>query len=334
MALPAELRPPIEVALARPVATIPAPDAMPGGCLYEPKWDGFRLVIVRDDDVSLWSRQGKNLTRHFPDLASAAAEQLPAGVVVDGEAVVWVDDRLSFDELQRRLTSSTRSVARLAREHPASYAAFDVLAVAGRDARALALRDRRALLVELSGAWSAPLNLSPATTDAAEAGGWFDTLAVTGIEGLVVKGAAEPYRGGQRQWVKVKRRDTLDVVCAAVIGSRERPEELVIGLPIDGELRIVGRSAPLRASASRALGGVLRAPHGAHPWPEQVKPGALDRFNGGGRELVDLTLVEPIVIEISADVAMTGHSFRHAVRFLRARPELPVDEVGAASSDR
>ena len=99
MALPAELRPPIEVALARPVATIPAPDAMPGGCLYEPKWDGFRLVIVRDDDVSLWSRQGKNLTRHFPDLASAAAEQLPAGVVVDGEAVVWVDDRLSFDEL-------------------------------------------------------------------------------------------------------------------------------------------------------------------------------------------------------------------------------------------
>jgi ATP-dependent DNA ligase len=327
--LPVALRPPLEVALARPVATIPAPSALLGGCLYEPKWDGFRLVIVRDRDVSLWSRKGTDLTRYFPDLAEAAAAQLPAGVVVDGEAVVWREGRLSFDELQHRLSSSRATVARLAREWPASFAAFDVLAVADQDARGLPLRDRRALLEELASEWSAPLNLSPATRDAGEAAGWLETMTAAGVEGLVAKGAGQPYRGGQRQWVKVKHRDTLDVVCAAVIGSLQRPEALVVGLPVDDELRIVGRSTPLRAAASRALGRLLQPPEGPHPWPAQVKPGALDRFNSSGRDTIDLTLVEPIVVEISADVAMTGHSFRHAVQFVRARPELPVDEVAA-----
>lgn len=141
------------------------------------------------------------------------------------------------------------------------------------------------------------------------------------------KGAGQAYRGGERQWVKVKHRDTRDVVCAAVIGSRARPEELVIGLPVEGELRIVGRSAPLAAGTSRALGRLLRKPSGSHPWPEQVKPGALDRFNRAGREAITLTLVEPLVVEISADVAMTGNSFRHAVRYVRARPPIPVEEV-------
>jgi ATP-dependent DNA ligase len=154
-------------------------------------------------------------------------------------------------------------------------------------------------------------------------------MTAAGVEGLVAKGAGQPYRGGQRQWVKVKHRDTLDVVCAAVIGSLQRPEALVVGLPVDDELRIVGRSTPLRAAASRALGRLLQPPEGPHPWPAQVKPGALDRFNSSGRDTIDLTLVEPIVVEISADVAMTGHSFRHAVQFVRARPELPVDEVAA-----
>lgn len=106
----------------------------------------------------------------------------------------------------------------------------------------------------------------------------------------------------------------------------EQPEELVIGLPVDGELRIVGRSAPLRTTAARSLGKLLRPPVTKHPWPTQIRPGALDRFNKSGRDLIDLTLVEPIVVEISADVAWSGQSFRHLVRYLRARPELrPAD---------
>ena len=322
--LPAGLRPPA-VALARLVASIPQPAALPGGCMYEPKWDGFRLVIVREADVTLWSRQGKNLTRHFPDIA-AAAEQLPEGYVIDGEAVIWTDERLDFPALQQRLTTSSTVAARLAREQPASYAAFDVLAIDNQDARPLPLRDRRTLLEQIATDWEPPMNLSPVTTDYATAQQWFDELPATSIEGLVVKGAADRYEGKSRQWLKVKHRDTRDVICGAVIGPMEQPEELVIGLPADGELRIVGRSAPLRTAAARSLGKLLRPPVKKHPWPAQIRPGALDRFNKSGRDLIDLTLVEPIVVEISADVAWSGHSFRHLVRYLRARPELrPAD---------
>lgn len=329
MPLPVELRPPVSVALARPASKIPAVDVMPGGSRYEPKWDGFRQICIVDDGVTLWSRQGKNLTRGFPELVAAAEAQLPNGVILDGEAVVWSEGRLDFDALLRRLGAGTSTVARMVRERPASYVAFDVLAVAGRDTRDLRLDDRRALLEELSIIWSPPLILSPVTADADEAAQWFEALTPSGVEGLVIKGAAQPYRGGERSWVKVKHRNTLDVICAAVIGAREHPEELVIGLPVDGELRIVGRSSALSAAASRALGSLLRPPTGPHPWPEQVKPGAVDRFNRSGREKVQLTLVQPLVVEISADVAMTGNSFRHAVRYLRARPELSAAEVDA-----
>ncbi|AXH37518.1 ATP-dependent DNA ligase (plasmid) [Humibacter sp. BT305] len=325
--LPAGLCPP-EVALARLANTISRPGALPGGSLYEPEWDGFRLVVVRDADVTLWSRQGKDLTRHFPDLAAAAREQLPEGCVVEGEAVVWARDRLDFDALQKRLTTSPAAVQRLAHQWPASYVAFDLLAVDGQDARSLPLRDRRALLEQLAQDWVPPLNLSPATADYDEAVAWFEQLHTAGIEGLVVKGAGDRYSGGVRQWVKVKHRDTLDVICAAVIGPAHQPQELVVGLPVDGELRIVGRSTPLRVAPARALGRLLRPAVGeGHPWPAQIKPGALDRFGNSGRELVDLTLVKPVVVEISADVAWSGRSFRHAVRYLRARPELDPAEL-------
>lgn len=177
------------------------------------------------------------------------------------------------------------------------------------------------------GGGGAPLNLSPVTDDIDQARAWFEELPATGIEGLVVKGAGQRYEGGQRQWQKVKHRDTVDVICGAVIGSRQHPEALVVGLPIDGELRIVGRSSPLAASVSRNLGKTLDEPVGPHPWPAQVKPGVLDRFNAGGRGPVALTLVEPVVVEVSADVAWSGRSFRHSARFVRRRPELSPADV-------
>ncbi len=136
-----------------------------------------------------------------------------------------------------------------------------------------------------------------------------------------IKGAGQSYEGGQRQWLKIKHRDTVDVVCAAVIGPLTRPEAIVSGLPIDGKLRIVGRSAPLKAAAAKLLGSQLQPGGPDHPWPHRVKSMILDRFNADAGE-TELTLVEPIVVEVSADTAMTGSSFRHAVRFIRARPEL------------
>jgi ATP-dependent DNA ligase len=325
--LPDALLPPFDLALARPASRTPLPDALPGGALYEPKWDGFRVVVVRNDlTVSLWSRQGKDLTAAFPDLANAAAQQVPPGFVVDGEAVVWADDRLDFDALQQRLTGGPSVVAALVRDRPASFAAFDLLAASGRDARPLPLERRRELLEALAADWLPPLHLSPATRDPYEARDWYERWPAAGIEGLVVKGLAEPYHGGRRQWVKVKHRDTVEVVCGAVLGATEHPEALVLGLPIEGRLRIVGRSTPLKATAARALARLLTAPAGIHPWPARVPAGALQRFDRD-RASVDLTLVEPFVVEVSADTAWSGRSFRHAVRYVRPRPELEPEQV-------
>src|SRR4051812_22038947 len=293
--LPDALLPPIDVALARAAPAAPLPDALPGGALYEPKWDGFRLVVVRNDlTVSLWSRQGKDLTAAFPEIANAAAQQVPPGFVLDGEAVVWGEDPLDFGALQQRLTGGPSVVAALVRDRSASFAAFDLLAVSGRDVRALALERRRELLEALADDWRPPLHLSPATRDPYEARDWYERWPSTGIEGLVVKGLAQPYAGGRRGWLKGKHPDTGEGVCGAVIGAVEHPEALVVGLPMDGRLRIVGRSSPLRASAARSLARLLTPPTGLHPWPARVPAGALQRFDRD-RPFVDLTLVEPFV---------------------------------------
>ncbi|MGM7774458.1 ATP-dependent DNA ligase [Arthrobacter sp. KNU-44] len=323
--VPAVLRPPLEVALAKAVKGIPPAAALPGTMCFEPKFDGYRVLIFREEGrASLWSRQGKDLTRYFPDLEAAAAAMIPAGCVVDGEAVVWSKGRLNFEALQQRLSVGREGLRLMVRELPASFVGFDVLGVAGQDARGLTLVDRRALLEELATVWAPPLSVSPQTTDRDLALQWFEGLAGAGVEGIVVKSSIQPYSGGKRIWLKAKHVSELDVVCGAVIGPTDRPTEIVAGLPINGELRIVGRS-PLRAADSRALAGWLRPPIVPHPWPATVKGTTLDRFNRDASP-VALTLVEPIVVEVSADAAWSGRSFRHALHFLRIRPELlPAD---------
>ena len=129
-----------------------------------------------------------------------------------------------------------------------------------------------------------------------------------------------------RQWIKVKRRQSLDVVCAAVIGRVERPEYVVVGLPVEGRLRIVGRSTVLAAKASRELAAHLDPSMGEHPWPEVITETTLNRFSKD-KGPVALTRVEPLVVEISADISWTGIAFRHVVRYLRPRPELTPEDV-------
>lgn len=320
--LPAGLAPPVKVALARPVTKMPRAGAAPGKLIYEPKWDGYRAVGIRDNSgATLWSRQGKDLTRYFPELVAAIASEVPPGCVIDGEAVIWTQGRLDFSALQQRLGAGPKTLPGLVSQTPANYTAFDVLAVAGHDARDLPLHQRRALLEELAKGWKPPLSLSPTTTDPDEAARWFDELPHTGIEGLVIKDQDQPYTPGARNWLKLKRRETVEVVCGAVIGPITRPSEVVAGLVLDGELRIVGRSAPLKTAAARELARWLEPPRRIHPWPAMVKGTALDRFNRD-KEPVALTLVEPVVVEVSADTAWSGRSFRHPLRLLRARPEL------------
>nr|WP_087874221.1 ATP-dependent DNA ligase [Arthrobacter globiformis] len=323
--LPAGLTPPVKVALARAVTKMPR--AQPGTLLYEPKWDGYRCIIIRDNDrATLWSRQGKELTRYFPELIQALEAAVPPGCVIDGEAVIWTNGRLDFTSLQQRLGAGPKTLPGLVQQTPANYVAFDMLAVAGHDARDLPLSQRRALLEELANSWEPPLSLSPTTMDRSVAEQWFEDLPHTGIEGLIIKNTNQPYTPGVRSWLKLKHRETVDVICGAVIGPITQPSEIVAGLLLEGELRIVGRSTPLKTADARDLARWLQPPKGQHPWPATVKGTTLDRFNRD-KEPVALTLVEPLVVEVSADTAWSGRSFRHPLRLLRPRPELSPADV-------
>ena len=139
------------------------------------------------------------------------------------------------------------------------------------------------------------------------------------------KGAAQPYEAS-RIWLKLKHQDVLDVICAAVIGPVAQPQAIIAGLPLDGELRIVGRSTVLSTKVGRELGRHLHPAGAQHPWPEEISESSLNRFSKD-KDPVRLTLVEPLVVEVSADVAWSGTSFRHPVSYRRARPELDPSEV-------
>jgi ATP-dependent DNA ligase len=315
----------VTVELARLEERLPGPHALAGGSRYEPKWDGYRLVAVRTEaGVRLWSRNGSDLTDRFPDIAAATVEQVEPGTVLDGEVVIWDGARLSFDLLQARMVTTASRAARLARAHPASYVAFDVLAHDGRDQRRRTWAARREVLETLALQWFPPMQISPVTSDVEQAQGWMRDLRPTGVEGLVVKGARSRYAPGRRDWVKVKERETREVVVGGVIGPLHRPEAVVAGLYAGTELVIVGRSTVLTDVQSRSLGALLRPPEGPHPWPDEVSPGHF----GGGRRKIPLTKAEPrVVAEVTADTALQAGKFRHPLRYVRPRADLEPDDL-------
>lgn len=325
--VPTGLRGPVEVCLARGQDVIPLPGEFAGGCAYELKWDGFRLVAVcRPTGTTLWSRRGTDLTRRFPDVAIALERQVPSGVVLDGEVVVWNGDRLDFDLLSRRLVTGPAEMPALAARWPASYVAFDVLARDTTDLRPRPWTVRREQLVELAATWRPPLQLAPATEDPATAASWFAAYAEAGVEGLVVKPVRSRYTPGRRTWVKVKHRQTYEMIVGGVLGPLQRPDFLVLGRYRDGELIIVARSVRLGDAQAAAMANLLTPPTGIHPWPDHVSGG---RFGEPGERL-PLTRVEPIVVEVSADVALHAGFIRHSVRFVRHRPDVHPADVPEA----
>ncbi|MGZ0153747.1 ATP-dependent DNA ligase (plasmid) [Kribbella sp. WER1] len=326
VAIPAGLRGPVDVALAKTAEQIPGPHDLVGGTRYEPKWDGFRAVLVRTgDEARLWSRNGNDLTTSFTDVAAAAVQQVPEGVVLDGELVVYVDGRLSFDELQHRLATGRRTGRRGVAGRPASYVAFDVLAVAGVDLRTQRWTVRRQRLEQLATSWRPPLQLTPVTADPDEARLWFDTLATMGIEGLVAKGAGTRYVGGRRDWQKTRHRHSREIVVGGVVGPITQPEVVIAGqYDEDGELIIVGRTGALSPAQSAQLAPHLSPAGADHPWPDEISA-----YPWGGRDAAKpLTKVEPdIVAEVAVDTATQGRQSRHLMRFLRIRSDLSPDDV-------
>ncbi|MGY0018655.1 ATP-dependent DNA ligase [Streptomyces sp. cg35] len=245
------MRPPLDVALAESVEALPPGD----GWAFEPKFDGHRMVVFRGaDDVLLQARSGRLVARAFPDLA-AAARALPAGTVLDGEVVVWHAGRTDFAAVQRRAAAASTARARvLARELPASYAAFDLLAERGTDLRALPYAERRARLVALLEPLGPPLQPVPSTTDRETALTWYEALTATGIEGLVAKRLDGPYRGGRRSWLKLRHSDTRDALVVGFTGPATGPRALVVTLPGDGTpLLTTPLPAALRADAADLL---------------------------------------------------------------------------------
>lgn len=292
-------RPPVTVALARTVFALPTE----GRWAYEPKFDGYRLVVFRTDDtVQLQARSGRLVTPAFPDLADAAAH-LPPGTVVDGEVVVWRAGRTDFSAVARRAAAAgAHRAAALARTLPASYAAFDLLAAGDEDLRPRPYDHRRAQLVAVLGSLGPPLQPVPSTTDPDLAATWYDTLPATGIEGLVIKGRDQPYPGGRRGWRKLRHSEPRDALVIGVVGPRSRPRALVLTLPDDDTPLLSGTLEPaVRAQLVPAL--------------RQLPPG------GGESALIDDTPYEPVEPLLTVEVQY-GTTVRHAAtRVLRLRAD-------------
>src|SRR5690606_12249070 len=205
------VRPPLRPMLAKRANALPAGD----GWIFEPKWDGFRVLVFRaGDELLLQSRDEKPLDRYFPELRAPLAAALPARCVLDGELVVARNGGLDFEALQQRIHPAASRVARLARETPASIVFFDLLAEGDRDLRPEPFRARRRALEAALGRARPPLHLTPATEERRVAADWFGRFEGAGLDGVVAKGAADPYQAGQRALVKVKHERECDCVVA------------------------------------------------------------------------------------------------------------------------
>jgi ATP-dependent DNA ligase len=310
--------------LARAVTAVPSASALSGGVVYEQKWDGYRLVAFNASQPYLHSRRGADLTGGFPEIADAVAT-LPR-VVLDGELVIWGDGALDFPALLQRMASRGAKARQLGAARPANYVVFDILAVDDEDLRREPLRTRRRQLQRLLADAHPSLVLSPATTDRELANGWLDKYAAAhvGIEGIVAKGLAQPYRGGARDWLKYRYRDTVDVVVGAITGSLTHPERLILGLHHEGGLQIVGGTSALSPAQEAMLSPLLVAADEDHPWPSLISGGQVGYW--GGKD-VEIVRVRPdVVVEVAADTAFEHGRWRHVTTFVRPRPDLrPVD---------
>lgn len=291
------ITPPLRAALADSVTSLP--DG--GGWAYEPKFDGHRLIVFADGRrVTLQARSGRLVTAAFPDLAEAA-EQLPAGTVLDGEVVVWSDGRIDFGAVQQRAAATRARAGLLARTLPASYAAFDLLADRGEDCRARPYEERRARLVRILEPLGPPLQPVPMTTDRETALTWYETLPATGIEGLVIKRLDGAYRGGTRAWLKLRHSDTRDAVVVGFTGSRARPQALVLVLPGDGTPVV---SSPLSPALRTAAGAGL---------PETKGEGTATAIGIGEVTYAALPSEPPVTVEVRQNT--TRHATAVVVRF-------------------
>src|SRR5436190_4133 len=237
-----------------------AADALPegDGWQFEPKWDGFRTLVFRDgDELLLQSRDERPMNRYFPELVAPLARSLPERSVVDGEIVIVGPDGLDFEALLLRIHPAASRVKLLAAQSPASFVAWDLLALGDEDLRQLPLGTRRERLEHALGRATPPVHLSPATRDRALAEDWFRRFEGAGLDGVMAKRLDAPYRPGERTMIKVKHERTADCVVAGFRWHKQGPGTMVgsllLGLYDDGTLHHVGVTAAIANAMRRQL---------------------------------------------------------------------------------
>src|SRR5436309_6718542 len=203
--------PPLAPMLSNAAEALPAGE----GWLFEPKWDGFRTLAFRDgDEIVLQSRDEKPMNRYFPELLAPLASALPGRCVVDGEIVIVGAEGLDFEALLLRIHPAASRVKLLAEQTPASYVAWDLLALGEEDLREVPLAVRRERLEQVLAGARPPVHLSPATRDRALAEDSFRRFEGAGLDGVMAKRLDAPYRAGERSMIKVKHARTADCVVA------------------------------------------------------------------------------------------------------------------------
>jgi ATP-dependent DNA ligase len=331
--------PPIEPMLAKLATDLPA-----GDLLYEPKWDGFRAIVFHGagDDLFIQSRDLRPLDRYFPELHDALVAGLPEGCVLDGEIVIATPKGLDFDALQLRLHPAASRVAKLAAETPASFVAFDVLAVGDEDLRDTPQEERRRRLEQLLADTKPPIHLTPMTRDLAVASEWLSQFEGAGLDGVMAKPADAAYQPGKRAMIKVKHVRSADCVVAGFrwhkAGKGTLVGSLLLGLyDRNDRLHHVGVTSSFTMAKRKELAvefePLRRNALADHPWRDWADfgehastrmPGGQSRWSAGK----DLSW-EPVRIERVCEVKydhMQGDRFRHAAVFLRWRPDKPPRE--------
>jgi ATP-dependent DNA ligase len=332
--------PPVKPVLAKSVPAVPE-----GAFVYEPKWDGFRCVVFRDgDEVELGSRNERPLTRYFPEVVAAVLEHLPERCVVDGEIVIATDRGLDFEALLQRIHPAASRVRMLADTTPASFVAFDLLALGDEDLTQAPFEERRRRLEQALAPARPPVHLTPATSDAALAKEWFTLFEGAGLDGVVAKPLDMPYAQDQRVMRKIKHARTADCVVGAYRWHKSGPVvgSLVLGLYDDGgRLQHVGVSASFTAARRKELVAELEpyllADGEAHPWlgegtSERVPGGEPSRWNRD-KDTSFVPLRPELVVEVAYD-HMEGARFRHTAQFRNWRPDRDARSCTYAQLER
>ena len=278
--------------------------------------------------VAMHSKSGQDLSRYFPEVVAAALTLREKSFVLDGEIVVPVGDRFSFDNLLQRIHPAASRVKKLAEQTPALFLAFDLLKKGRTELAARPLSKRRLQLEDFAARCFSGTNLfrlSPASPKVKDAERWL-TSAGGGSDGVIAKRIDLPYQAGNREGMqKIKRYRSAD----CVIGGFRYGENLQAGRKVvgsvllglydaDGMLHHVGFSSGIKAKDKPALTDKLEALKHTRSFTGNA-PGGPSRWST--KRSSEWQPVKPkYVVEVSYD-HFTGGRFRHGTSILRWRPD-------------